>query len=123
MQREYLASRSPAVRGTTLATPATQAVTLDEYRLALIERLRACQDTAAVRQLLAEADLMLANGGLTRLTHDRFWETVEDDLRGVEEEAKSLPDRKNGEALAAIVVAARARIARYRARVANPSDP
>jgi hypothetical protein len=98
-------------------------MTIEDYRFKLIMRLRACRDPVAARSLLAEAELMLANSRLTRLAHDRFWESVDDDLRSLEEVAKSVADRSTGAALEAVIAAARARIASYRARVASPSDP
>lgn len=55
-------------------------MTLDEYRGTLIERLRACGDTAAARSLLADASLFLTNSRINRRTQDRFWETLEEEL-------------------------------------------
>jgi hypothetical protein len=98
-------------------------MTLDEYRGALIERLRACQNTAAARELLAEAALVLANGRINRLTQDRFWETLEEELDAIDEDAKFLEDPQAAAALAAVVAAARARIARYRLREEAESSP
>ena len=88
-------------------------MTLDEYRVTLIERLRACQDTATARSLLAEANLFLTNSRINKLTQDRFWETLEEELDAVGEDAKFLGDPKAAAVLGAVVAAARARIARY----------
>ena len=89
-------------------------MTLDEYRETLTERLRACQDTAAARRLLADAHLFLTNSRINRLTEDRFWETLDEELDAVGEDAKFLKDPRAAAALGAVVAAARARIARYR---------
>jgi hypothetical protein len=97
-------------------------MTLEEYRVTLIERLRACPDTVAARALLAEAELMLCHSRLTDLTYDRFWETLEEHLDALADEAKFSSDRKAGAALDAIVAAARVRIARYRARKAGDAE-
>ena len=91
-------------------------MTLDEYRGALIERLHICPDAAAARSLLSEANLMLANSGMNRLTRDRFWETLEEELKAIGEDVKFLKNPKAAAALGSVVAAARARIARYRRR-------
>ena len=89
-------------------------MTLDEYRKTLIERLRACPNVATARSLLAEANLMLADSGINRLTQERFWETLEEELDAVGDDAKFLSDPKAAADLGVVVAAARARIARYR---------
>jgi len=98
-------------------------MTLDEYRGTLIERLRACQDTAEARDLLAEANLVLANTRMNRMTRDRFWETLEEDLDAAGTDLTLFKDHKGAAAFAAVVAAARARIARYRAQPDEDSPP
>jgi hypothetical protein len=95
---------------------------LEEYRTKVIERLRSCRDTAAARHILAEADLVLVNSRLTSLTLDKFWETLLEDLDGLAEDARFMMDREAGAKLSAVVVAARARIARYRERIAGDQE-
>lgn len=97
-------------------------MTLDEYRGSLIERLRACQDTTEARDLLAEANLVLANTKMNRVTRDRFWETVEEELDAAGEDLTLFKDRKAAAAFAAVAAAARARIARYRAQAEGESS-
>jgi hypothetical protein len=69
--------------------------------------------------MISEAELMLTNGQLTQLSHDRFWESMEEQLDALGDEAKFLSDLKAAETLGAVVAAARAAIARYRARLAE----
>lgn len=97
-------------------------MTLDEYRGAMIERLRACPDAAAARSLLEEANLMIVNSRMNRLTQDRFWETLEEELEAIGEDVKFLKDPKAAAALGAVVAAARARITRYRRRESGESS-
>ena len=92
---------------------------LDEYRTKIMERLKACRDTVAARGILAEADLVLMNSHLTRLTQDKFWETLYEDLDGLTEDARFMTDREAGVKLSTVVVAAQARIARYREKIAE----
>lgn len=89
---------------------------LDEYRETLIERLRTCQDTAAARSLLADANLFLTNSRINQLTKDRFWETLEEELDALGEDAKFVADRKAAAILGTVGAAARVRIARYHRR-------
>ena len=98
-------------------------MTLDEFRGTLIERLRACRDTAAVRDLLAEVNLVLINSQINALTQDRFWETLEEELDVLGEDAKLQNDPGPAAVLGAVVAAARARIARYRRREEGESPP
>jgi hypothetical protein len=98
-------------------------MTLDEYRETLIARLRACQHTADARSLLAEASLFLTNSRINRMTQDRFWETLEEELDAVGEDAKFLGDPRAAAVLGAVVAAARARIARYRQRDDSDASP
>jgi|SRR5579871_5949817 len=89
-------------------------MTLDEYRKTLIERLRVCQATAAARDLIREASLALVHSQVSPVTRDRFWETLEEELEAIGEDAKFMEDSKAAAALGTVVAAARARIARYR---------
>lgn len=91
-------------------------MTLEEYRVVILEKLRQCKDAKTARSLLADADLFLRNSRLTQLTQDKFWETLEDDLMIIADEAKQLQDPKASAALGAVVEAARARAHRFRAR-------
>jgi hypothetical protein len=97
-------------------------MTLDEYRTQIIERLKSCRDTTAARSVLAEADLVLMNGRLTRLTQDKFWETLYQDLDALGEEARFMTDREAGVKLSTVVVAARSRIVRYREKIADDQE-
>lgn len=94
-------------------------MSLDEYRDQLTERLKSCPDTAAVRTLLAEADLVLVHARLTALTQSKFWESLQDDLTAIAAAARQSADRAAAVKLEAILVAAQARLARYRDRLAD----
>ena len=95
---------------------------LDEYRIQIIARLKVCRDTTAARGVVVEADLVLTNGHLTRMTQNKFWEMLYDDLDVLGEEAKFMTDREAGAKLATVVVAAQARIAGYRNKVAGDQE-
>jgi hypothetical protein len=89
---------------------------LDDYRTGLVERLMSCLSAAEARTILTEAHLVLRNSRLTPLTRDRFWDALQEDLETLGFEARTLSDRGTRLKLAAVVAAAQAGIARYRAR-------
>jgi len=95
---------------------------LDEYRVKVIERLKGCRDSVVARNILAEADIVLMNGQLTRLTQDKFWETLYEDLEALGEEAKFMTDRAGAVTLSTVIVAAQSRIARYREKIAADEE-
>jgi hypothetical protein len=95
---------------------------LEEYRTKTIERLKSCGDTACARHVLSEVDLVLMNSQLTKLTQDKFWETLYEDLDTLAEEAKFMNDRAAGVKLSTVVVAAQARIVRYREKITGEQD-
>ena len=92
---------------------------LDEYRTQLIGRLKSWRYTTAVRGILAEADLVLKTGRLARLTQNKFWETLCEDLDTLGAEAKFMTDGEAGVKLSTVVAAAQALIERYRERIAG----
>lgn len=89
-------------------------MTLEEYRRHLIERFKACGDASAARNLVAEAELMLANSRLAPVTQAAFWEELHQDLDILLEDTKFMTDRQASVKLSTIVLAAQARIARSR---------
>lgn len=97
-------------------------MTLEEFRLTLVDRLRQCRDAAGAREIVIDAELVLANVPLTDLTYDRFWETMEEDLDALAGEAKLASDRKAGTILDSVVAAARVRIAHCRNRRKRKKD-
>jgi hypothetical protein len=100
----------------------THRMMLDEYRVKVIERLKGCRDSVVARNILAEADIVLMNGQLTRLTQDKFWETLYEDLEALGEEAKFMTDRAGAVTLSTVIVAAQSRIARYREKIAADEE-
>jgi hypothetical protein len=91
---------------------------LDDFRSGVIERLKGCRDTTAARHILAVAELLLTNSHLTSLRRDGFWVNLCENLDGLAEDARLMIDREAGLKLSTIVVAAQARIARYREQIA-----
>jgi hypothetical protein len=85
--------------------PAETRVSLDGYRIQVLEKLRSCRDPRKAREVLAEADVILNASGLSRPAQRAFWEGLSTDLDMLAEEP--------ADALTAIVTAAKADIAKY----------
>ncbi len=92
-------------------------MTLEEYRIKVIERLRACQDSACARSLIDEVEMMLHNSPISSRTHEAFWEDLMADLDALGEEVKFLTNREASRALDVVVSAARACAGSYRAQL------
>lgn len=85
--------------------PAETRVSLDGYRIQVLEKLRSCGDARKSREILAEADVILNASGLSRPAQRAFWEGLSTDLDMLAEEPADV--------LTAIVAAAKADIAKY----------
>jgi hypothetical protein len=85
--------------------PAETRVSLDGYRIQVLEKLRSCRDPRKAREALAEADVILNASGLSRPAQRAFWEGLNTDLDMLAEEPS--------DAITAIVAAAKADIAKY----------
>ena len=97
-------------------------MSLDEYQVKLIQQLKNCRDNATVRALLAEAERVVMKGMSSVMARERFWKTLEEELDAIAEGARFLSDREAGVKLTAAVLAARARISRYRAKPATSEE-
>jgi hypothetical protein len=86
-------------------------LTLDGYRIQVLERLKGCQDPARARDLLAEVDLMLGASGLSPRAQQAFWQGLSTDLEVVAEESTKLLGKDRAVRLTAVVLAAQADIA------------
>ena len=99
-------------------------MTLDEYRLQVVERLRACQDPKQARALLAEVECVLTASRMSDHTLRVFWRTLSGALELLEQESAHLEIRQLA-VLSAVLVAAQAVIADFQAQVVseNPAKP
>jgi hypothetical protein len=85
--------------------PTDTRLSLDGYRVQVLEKLRACRDPRKAREILAEADVMLNASGLSRPAQRTFWLELDTDLDMLAEDPT--------EALSAIITATKADIASY----------
>ena len=86
-------------------------MTLEEYRIQILDRIKACQDSVAARDVLAEVDVALSNAKMSSSTQQEFWTGLHDDLEVVAEDARFL-DKRAAARIGAIANAARGWISR-----------
>jgi len=88
-------------------------VTLEEYRIQVIEKLKVCGSAASARSLLAEVDLLLTNSRISDRGLRTFWEALNNDLDMVAQDSTVLLNNKAATELSAVIAAARAAIFEY----------
>jgi len=89
------------------------AVTLEDYRIQIIEQLRVAHGTARARDLLAEVNMVLASARLSTVAQAEFWESLNGDLDILAEESKGVLGKEAAAALGAVIAAAQGSVMRY----------
>jgi hypothetical protein len=88
-------------------------LSIDGYRIQVVEKLKACHDAREVRQLFSEVEAVLAATGLSLRAQRSFWQGLATDLEVVAEESPRLLEKGRAARLAGVLAAAQADIARY----------
>src|SRR5438046_7274373 len=88
-------------------------LSLDGYRIQVVEKLKVCHDARQARDFLAEVGTMLAATGLSLRAQQAFWHGLDTDLEVVAEESPRLLAKDRGATLKRVLAAAQADIARY----------
>jgi hypothetical protein len=96
----------------------TRPMTLDEYQLRVLERLRACQDPNQARTLLTEVEGVLTASLMSDHTLRVFWRTLNGALERLEQESAPL-ERRQLAVLSAVIASAQAVIADFQAQVVS----
>jgi hypothetical protein len=92
------------------------AMTLDEYRRQVFERLKklkAGAEVSQVRGLLAEVQAMLASSHMSDGGQKGFWQSLSHDLNVLVDELSRPPDNPLSSARRALIAAAQVAIAQY----------
>jgi len=87
-------------------------VTLEDYRIQVIEQLKAVRGAARAHELLAEVDLVLASSRLSPAAQGEFWESLRSDL-DVLEELKAMLGKEAAAAIGVVIAAARGAVIQY----------
>ena len=88
-------------------------ITLDGYRIQVLEKLKSCPDPGRARDLLAEVDVMLGASELSPKAQQAFWHGLSTDLEVVAEESAKLLGKDAAATLSGVVAAAQSDIAQY----------
>lgn len=92
-------------------------MTLDEYRLQLVEQINGLRDERAARSLIEEANTSLQNSSIITRAQSEFWQALNGDLENASTKAKKLLEKQAAAALSQVIAAAQAVIAQHQARV------
>jgi hypothetical protein len=92
-------------------------MTLDEYRVQLVEQLKKLRDERAARLLIQEADSNLQNHSISDSGQLGFWQALDSDLETAKRDSQLLLERQAAAALSQVIAAAQAVIAQHQQRV------
>ena len=99
------------------------AVTLEDYRIQIIEQLKAARGTERAHDLLAEVDMVLASAGLSTAAQGAFWDSLHSDLDVLAEVSKEVLGKDAAAALSEIVAAAQGAVLKYRRLLRGDQAP
>jgi hypothetical protein len=88
-------------------------LTLDGYRIQVLEKVKSCEDPGRARDFLAEVDVMLGASELSPEAQQAFWHGLSTDLEVVAEESAKLLGKDAAARLAAVIAGAQGDIAHY----------
>jgi hypothetical protein len=88
-------------------------LSLDGYRIQVLEKLKGSHSARGARDVLAEVEAVLAATGLSLRAQQAFWRRLAADLEVVAEESPGLLEKGRAARLAGVLAAAQADIARY----------
>jgi hypothetical protein len=88
-------------------------MTLDEYRLQVFEKLKACTEASRVRELLSEVQTMLASSRMSDGGQKAFWHSLNHDLNVLAHQLKRPPEQAGAGVSRAVIATAQAAIAQY----------
>ena len=93
------------------------AVTLEGYRIQVIEQLKLARGAARARDLLAEVNTVLASAPLSAAVQGEFWASLNNDLDILTEELKGVLRKEAAGALEAVITAAQGAVMEYQRRL------
>jgi hypothetical protein len=88
-------------------------MTLEEYRIQLLNRLKECSSPAKALELVDEAALVLAQSQVSENTLRKFWTDLREDLQMLVESAPDLGERGSRAVHIAVMTVARLGVADY----------
>lgn len=94
-------------------------MTLEEYRIQLVQRIRDCSSPAEACSLIGEGDLVLAQSQLSERTQRLFWSNLHADLEVLREDLIGVPERAGRSVRGAVLVAAQVAITQHQNALAG----
>ena len=88
-------------------------ISLEGYRIQVLEKIKATRDPQRARDLIAEVDVALRATGLRRAAQRAFWEALHTDIEVLTEESATVLGRDLATDLGDIIAAAETEIRRY----------
>lgn len=88
-------------------------ISLEGYRIQVLERLRHCPDSRRARDVLVEVNVTLTASELSAQAQRAFWEALGTDLDVVVEEWTGPVGKRSAAAVETLIADAQADIARY----------
>lgn len=88
-------------------------ISLEGYRIQVIEKLKSMQDPTRAHDLMDEVDVVLRATGLSRPAQRSFWEALHTDLEVIAEEWAEIRGEAAAAALRPVIAAAKTDIERY----------
>lgn len=88
-------------------------LSVEGYRIQVIEKLKAMQDPAAACALMAEVDTVLQATGFSRPAQRAFWQALDTDLDVIGEEWAEMLGKDAAAALGPVIATAKTALQRY----------
>ncbi len=94
-------------------------LSLEGYRIQVVEKLKAVQNPGRAHALIDEVDSALKARDLSRPAQRAFWEALHTDLDVIAEEWSEILGKDAAAALGAVLATAKADVRQYLARVSK----
>lgn len=94
-------------------------LSLEGYRIQVIEKLKVMQDPERAHDLIDEVDTVLKATNLSKAAQRAFWEALHTDLDVIAEEWSEIVGKAAAAALGAILATAKTDVRRYLALVSK----
>lgn len=92
-------------------------MTLDEYRIQLVEQIKQLRDEPATRRLINEANAALQDSKISSRAQEEFWQDLNGDLENARRKAETVLERQAAASLSQVIAAAQAAIAQHQAKI------
>ena len=96
-------------------------LSLEGYRIQVIEKLSAMQDPSGAHDVINEVDMVLRASGLSSPAQNAFWEALYTDLDVIAEERRGILGKETAAVFGAIIETAKTDVRRFLQLVSKES--